>query len=106
MEFYIWEFGDDIFMQELAVHSIAMHLFHGQVDKVALLLMDDIVITDKLLALLRSSNFIKVLIDCLRERINSKADLTFHYEIHLRNVLIFFVNYFVNRIVTIKFSRH
>jgi hypothetical protein len=67
MEFNIREFLNDIFMQELAVHPVAMYIFHSQVDEVALLLMDDVIITDELLALLRSTNFVKVLIDLLRE---------------------------------------
>jgi hypothetical protein len=54
-----------MFMQELAIHSIAMYMLHGQIDKIALLLMDHIIITDKLLALLRSTNLEKLLIDLL-----------------------------------------
>lgn len=46
MEFYIWKLLQDVVVQELSVHTVAMDILHSQVDKVALFLVDHVVVTN------------------------------------------------------------
>lgn len=66
MEFNVREHCDDLIMQELSVHTIAMDVIKSHINEITLLLVDDIVVANQLLTLLDATNFIEALNALLR----------------------------------------
>jgi len=92
VEFNVRKLRKNIVVQELAVHPVAVDVLKCQVNEVALLFVDDVVVANKLLALLDSPYFVEVLQDSLRVRIDSNSYFAFIYEIHFGHFLVLFVH--------------
>jgi hypothetical protein len=63
MEFNVWEIFKNFIVHVFSIHSIAMNVFQGQIYEIALLLVDEIIVTYQLLTLLNTANFEKALMN-------------------------------------------
>ena len=106
MEFNVGKLREDLVVQELAVHAVAMDVLECQVYKVAPFLVDDVVVTNELLALLAAPYFVESLQNSLRVRIYSNADFALVNEIHFGHLLVLFVHNTVYGVLGVEFAGH